>query len=99
MYLPENFDRKRKYSMAFLIHGGPQGAWEDGWSTRWNPAVFANANLGEEQDDNGGENKDGMGWVVVAINPTGSTGYGQNFTDTIQGNWGTIPCTYPCPYH
>ena len=77
--------------MAFLIHGGPQGAWEDGWSTRWNPAVFANAARGNE-DDEGDD-----GWVVVAINPTGSTGYGQNFTDAIQGNWGTIPCTYPLP--
>lgn len=24
-------------SKAFLIHGGPQGAWEDSWSARWNP--------------------------------------------------------------
>jgi dipeptidyl aminopeptidase/acylaminoacyl peptidase len=26
---------------VFLIHGGPQGAWTDGWSFRWNPEVFA----------------------------------------------------------
>ena len=77
LHLPESFDRSRQYPLAFLIHGGPQGAWEDSWSTRWNPAVFANA---------------GDGWVVAAINPTGSTGYGQNFTDAIQGNWGTRPC-------
>ena len=25
----------------FLIHGGPQGAWEDAWSTRWNPSLWA----------------------------------------------------------
>jgi len=99
IYLPENFDDKKKYRMAFLIHGGPQGAWEDAWSTRWNPAVFANA--GEVTttsttvgDEDRGE---GDGWVVVAINPTGSTGYGQNFTDAIQGNWGTIPCKSPPP--
>jgi hypothetical protein len=85
--------------MAFLIHGGPQGAWEDGWSTRWNPAVFANVNAGEKGGDSVKEERDGMGWVVVAINPTGSTGYGQNFTDAIQGNWGTIPCNHPCPYY
>lgn len=82
--------------MAFLIHGGPQGAWEDGWSTRWNPAVFANAarNL-TKSDDEDADPEEGEGWVVAAINPTGSTGYGQNFTDAIQGNWGTIPCMYP----
>ena len=27
--------------IAFLVHGGPQGAWEDGWSYRWNPQVWA----------------------------------------------------------
>jgi dipeptidyl aminopeptidase/acylaminoacyl peptidase len=38
---PSNFKKGEKYPLAFLIHGGPQGAWEDSWSTRWNPAVFA----------------------------------------------------------
>ena len=38
---PSNFDSSKKYPLAFLIHGGPQGAWGDSWSTRWNPAVFA----------------------------------------------------------
>jgi dipeptidyl aminopeptidase/acylaminoacyl peptidase len=26
-----------------LIHGGPQGAWNDNWGYRWNPQIFANA--------------------------------------------------------
>jgi dipeptidyl aminopeptidase/acylaminoacyl peptidase len=38
---PSNFDKSKKYPLAYLIHGGPQGAWNEGWSTRWNPAVFA----------------------------------------------------------
>ncbi|KAK4196892.1 putative dipeptidyl-peptidase 5 precursor [Triangularia verruculosa] len=38
---PSNFDPKKKYPLCFLIHGGPQGAWGNSWSTRWNPAVFA----------------------------------------------------------
>ncbi|KAK3366453.1 Alpha/Beta hydrolase protein [Podospora didyma] len=38
---PSNHDPKKKYPLCFLIHGGPQGAWGDGWSTRWNPAIFA----------------------------------------------------------
>ncbi|KAK0748052.1 hypothetical protein B0T21DRAFT_323445 [Apiosordaria backusii] len=38
---PSNFNPKKKYPLCFLIHGGPQGAWSDSWSTRWNPAVFA----------------------------------------------------------
>ncbi|KAH0610923.1 uncharacterized protein H6S33_011350 [Morchella sextelata] len=71
---PSNFDAKKKWKMAFFIHGGPQGAWTDSWSTRWNPAVFAE-----------------HGYVVVAVNPTGSTGYGQKFVDGIQGQWGGRP--------
>ncbi|KAJ4003321.1 hypothetical protein NW752_011773 [Fusarium irregulare] len=39
--LPSDFDKSKKYPLAFLIHGGPQSAWTDDWSTRWNPAIFA----------------------------------------------------------
>ncbi|KAF2088244.1 dipeptidyl-peptidase-like protein V precursor [Saccharata proteae CBS 121410] len=38
---PSNFNPDVRYPLAYLIHGGPQGSWEDSWSTRWNPAVFA----------------------------------------------------------
>ena len=38
---PPNFEASRKYPVVFLIHGGPQGAWGDAWSTRWNPALWA----------------------------------------------------------
>lgn len=29
--------------------------------------------------------------IVVAPNPTGSTGYGQSFTDAIKESWGGLP--------
>jgi dipeptidyl aminopeptidase/acylaminoacyl peptidase len=38
---PPNFDSSKKYPVKFLIHGGPQGAWGDDWSYRWNPELFA----------------------------------------------------------
>ena len=38
---PPNFDAGRKYPVKFLIHGGPEGAWGDDWSYRWNPELFA----------------------------------------------------------
>jgi dipeptidyl aminopeptidase/acylaminoacyl peptidase len=38
---PPGFDSKKKYPVAYLVHGGPQGAWEDGWSFRWNPSLWA----------------------------------------------------------
>jgi dipeptidyl aminopeptidase/acylaminoacyl peptidase len=38
---PPNFDPSKKYPAVVLIHGGPQGAWNDGWSYRWNPQMYA----------------------------------------------------------
>jgi len=40
---PANFVGTKKYPLLVLIHGGPQGAWNDAWSYRWNPQVFAAA--------------------------------------------------------
>jgi dipeptidyl aminopeptidase/acylaminoacyl peptidase len=39
---PANFDASKKYPLLVLIHGGPQGAWNDNWGYRWNPQMFAN---------------------------------------------------------
>lgn len=71
---PPGFDPAKKYPVKFLIHGGPEGAWGDSWSYRWNAELFA-AN----------------GYVVVMINPRGSTGYGQAFVDGVNGDWGGKP--------
>jgi dipeptidyl aminopeptidase/acylaminoacyl peptidase len=38
---PPNFDPAKKYPLKFLMHGGPQTAWGDAWSYRWNPELFA----------------------------------------------------------
>jgi dipeptidyl aminopeptidase/acylaminoacyl peptidase len=38
---PPGFDPSKKYPAVFMIHGGPQGAWTDSWSYRWNPEVWA----------------------------------------------------------
>src|SRR5258706_12434593 len=40
---PANFNAKKKYPLAVLIHGGPQGGSLDNWGYRWNPQIFANA--------------------------------------------------------
>jgi len=73
---PPAFDPSKKYPVKFLIHGGPQGAWGDAWSYRWNAELLA-AN----------------GYVVIMINPRGSTGYGQAFVDGVNGDWGGKPFT------
>lgn len=38
---PWNYQEGRKYPVAFLIHGGPQGSFGNGWSYRWNPQTYA----------------------------------------------------------
>jgi dipeptidyl aminopeptidase/acylaminoacyl peptidase len=38
---PPGFDPAKKYPLKFLIHGGPQGAWGNDWTYRWNAELFA----------------------------------------------------------
>jgi dipeptidyl aminopeptidase/acylaminoacyl peptidase len=71
---PVDFDPAKKYPVALLIHGGPEGSFPDDFSYRWNPEVFA-----------------GRGYAVVTIDFHGSNGYGQAFTESIQGDWGGKP--------
>jgi dipeptidyl aminopeptidase/acylaminoacyl peptidase len=56
------------------IHGGPQGSFNDGWSSRWNPRVVAS-----------------QGYAVISVDFHGSAGYGQDFMDAINRDWGGKP--------
>lgn len=71
---PVDFNLSKKYPVALLIHGGPQGSFADEFHYRWNPQVYA-----------------ARGYTVVMIDFHGSVGYGQAFTDSIQGDWGGKP--------
>lgn len=56
------------------VHGGPQGSFNDGWSSRWNPRVVAS-----------------QGYAVISVDFHGSAGYGQDFMDAINRDWGGKP--------
>jgi len=71
---PVGFDPAKRYPIAFLIHGGPQGSFGNDFHYRWNPQAYA-----------------GRGYAAVMIDFHGSTGYGQEFTDSISGDWGGKP--------
>jgi dipeptidyl aminopeptidase/acylaminoacyl peptidase len=71
---PVDFDPAKKYPIAFLIHGGPQGSFGNDFHYRWNPQAYA-----------------GRGYAAVMVDFHGSTGYGQAFTDAINGDWGGKP--------
>ncbi len=43
MVKPANFEPGKKYPLAFLVHGGPQGSWTNDFHYRWNPEIFAGA--------------------------------------------------------
>jgi dipeptidyl aminopeptidase/acylaminoacyl peptidase len=40
---PIDFDPAKKYPVAFLIHGGPQGSFGNDFHYRWNPQAYAGA--------------------------------------------------------
>ncbi len=67
-------DQQGPIPAILYIHGGPQGSFNDGWSSRWNPRVVAS-----------------QGYAVVSVDFHGSTGYGQDFTDAINRDWGGKP--------
>ena len=46
LFKPTGYQPGRKYPVAFLIHGGPQGSWNDGWSYRWNPQTYTGLGYG-----------------------------------------------------
>jgi dipeptidyl aminopeptidase/acylaminoacyl peptidase len=71
IFKPDNMSAGKKYPFVYLVHGGPQNAWLDAWSFRWNPALWA-----------------AQGYVVMAPNPRGSTGFGQEFVNEISNDWG-----------
>jgi dipeptidyl aminopeptidase/acylaminoacyl peptidase len=43
---PAGFVTGKKYPVAFIIHGGPQGSMGDHFHYRWNPEVFAGHGFG-----------------------------------------------------
>jgi dipeptidyl aminopeptidase/acylaminoacyl peptidase len=43
MVKPAGFQPDRRYPLAFLIHGGPQGSFNNDFHYRWNPQVYAGA--------------------------------------------------------
>jgi len=71
---PVDFNPQKKYPVAFLIHGGPQGSFGNDFHYRWNPQTYT-----------------GRGYAAVMVDFHGSTGYGQDFTDSITGDWGGKP--------
>jgi dipeptidyl aminopeptidase/acylaminoacyl peptidase len=48
---PTGFETGKKYPVAFLIHGGPQGSFGNDFHYRWNPQTYAGAGFGSVMID------------------------------------------------
>ena len=78
---PPGFDPAKKYPVKFLIHGGPQGAWGDDWSYRWNPELFAANGYVVVMINSRGSTGYGQAFVDAMNGDWG----GKPFTDLMQG--------------
>jgi dipeptidyl aminopeptidase/acylaminoacyl peptidase len=87
---PAGFERGRKYPVAFLIHGGPQGSFGNAWSYRWNPQVYANAGYGVVMIDFHGSTGYGQ-----AFTDSISRHWGDRPLEDLQKGWAYALSRYP----
>lgn len=72
---PVPFQEGRKYPVAMLIHGGPQGSWTDSFGYRWNPQFFAGAGYAVVMVDPRGSTGYGMAFQNANRNDWGPGPY------------------------
>ena len=79
-----------KYPTAFLIHGGPQGSFGDGWSYRWNPQVWAGWGFAVVMVDFHGSTGYGQGFTDAI-----SGHWGDRPLEDLQKGWAAAQAKYP----
>ncbi|HSL82701.1 MAG TPA: S9 family peptidase, partial [Thermoanaerobaculia bacterium] len=60
---PAGFAPEKRYPVAFLIHGGPQGSFGNDFHYRWNPQVYAGAGYAAVMIDFHGSTGYGQGFT------------------------------------
>ena len=86
---PAGYVEGRKYPVAFLIHGGPQGSFGDGWSFRWNPQTYAGAGYAVVMIDFHGSTGYGQAFCDAI-----STHWGDRPLEDLQKGWAYALKTY-----
>lgn len=87
---PANYVEGRKYPVAFLIHGGPQGSFGDMWSYRWNAQTYAGAGYAVVMIDFHGSTGYGQAFTDAI-----STHWGDRPLEDLQKGWAYVLKTYP----
>ena len=72
---PVDFDPAKKYPVAFLIHGGPQGSFGNDFHYRWNPQAYAGAGYAAVMIDFHGSTGYGQSFTDSINNDWGGAPY------------------------
>ncbi|MGH8031736.1 MAG: prolyl oligopeptidase family serine peptidase [Luteimonas sp.] len=86
---PWNYVAGRKYPVAFLIHGGPQGSFGNGWSTRWNPQTYAGQGYAVVMIDFHGSTGYGQAFTDAI-----SEHWGDRPLEDLQKGWAAVQTQY-----
>jgi dipeptidyl aminopeptidase/acylaminoacyl peptidase len=78
---PVDFDPAKKYPVAFLIHGGPQGSFGNDFHYRWNPQAYAGAGYAAVMVDFHGS----TGYGQAFTDAIGGDWGGKPYEDLVKG--------------
>ena len=87
---PHGWQPGHKYPTVFMIHGGPQGSFGDGWSYRWNPQVWAGWGYGVVMVDFHGSTGYGQAFTDAI-----SGHWGDRPLEDLQKGWAAAATKYP----
>lgn len=87
---PHDYVEGQKYPVAFLIHGGPQGSFGNGWSYRWNPQTYAGQGYAVVMIDFHGSTGYGQAFTDAI-----SQHWGDRPLEDLQKGWAAAQQKYP----
>jgi dipeptidyl aminopeptidase/acylaminoacyl peptidase len=87
---PAGFESGRKYPVAFLIHGGPQGSWLNDFHYRWNPQTYAGAGYAVVAIDFHGSTGYGQAFTDAI-----SGHWGDRPLEDLKAGWAAALAQYP----
>ena len=87
---PVGFEPGRKYPVAFIIHGGPQGTSSNEFHYRWNPQTYAGAGFAVVEVDFHGSTGYGQAFTDAI-----SGHWGDRPLEDLQDGWAAALTKYP----
>ncbi len=87
---PWNYEEGKQYPVAFIIHGGPQGSFGNGWSYRWNPQTYAGQGYAVVMIDFHGSTGYGQAFTDAI-----SGHWGDRPLEDLQKGWAAAQAQYP----